>query len=166
MSVQDFLKFRKDDIEREAAEWPCNDGPTALAFALGASLEQVREACSVAGLRKHQRRREELMNMNMMCKAINALDVEYRASESTWPERGLVQWMICGPWKFHAFHHGHKDAHYYRRWAGVNGDYMFDLLGGLRLKKNWQDIVIPQHFARTSRSTGQHYFTNLIEFDL
>lgn len=146
------IKFDQKDVFRANDEWGCNCGPSALAAALGMTLDEVRSHMGPF----EQRRYTNITNMREAIAKAGGCIV--RAHEG-WPPVGVglvrIQWG--GPWIIDG-----KPA----RWAATathwiatyrdRGSWLwvFDINGGVRSVDSWMQEIVPLIVNNIKRADG------------
>lgn len=146
------LRFGGADVIRASADWGCNCGPAALAFALGMTLDEVRPHMGPFEQRGYT-------NVSNMREAICSAGGRIVRSFEGWPPVGVglvrIQWG--GPWIIDG-----KPARWAARashWVApqrVGGSRLniFDINGGLRSYESWAQEVVPAIVASIKRADG------------
>lgn len=159
--------FTEDDSRRAFDEWGCNCGPTALAFALQASLDYVRPL--IPGF--DQKRYTSPSMMKAALEAANAYwTPAHRPSvEAMFDQHDIqgrlalvrVQWT--GPWtqpganpKWAYWH-----THWITTWTERGVPLLFDVNGGMRGIDSWEGEIVPVLTAQTPRADGGWFPTHI-----
>lgn len=139
--------FTEAEFKLATDEWGANCGPGALAFATKVTLEECRKALAREGFDK-----KRYTNPTMMRNALFNLRVSFDAMQASkgvmFARFGIslvrVQWG--GPWMAPGAHHLARYGHTHWIATAVDPDspcMVFDVNGGLRHFKSWQDDIVP-----------------------
>ncbi len=170
------LPFTEHDAQRAYDDWFCNCGPSALAFILGITLEQVRPFVDAAGFAS-----KRYMSPTMMKAALNKSGARFTENriahllieQMRFPKHGLARIQWEGPWTMPganpkwAYWHTHWVAS--RQQKGVNDadkvmaildPVIFDINGGLMKFSEWVEDVVPALTAAIPRADGDWFVTH------
>lgn len=151
--------FTQEQAEAAHAEWGCNCGPAALAFALQTKLENVRHAIPDFESKRYT-------SPTMMKQALAKLGVTYtecRATHATMtgepeimPRLRLVRIQWLGPWTAPgvnpkwAYHY----THWICAWNTILKPLIFDINGGVNTVFGWEQETVPLITKSISRADG------------
>ena len=152
------LRFNQEDAQWAFDEWGCNCGPSALAAALGMTLDEIRPHMGPFESRGYT-------NVTNMRKAIQSAGARIVRSGNGWPPVGFgvvrIQWG--GPWIMDG-----KPA----RWAACATHwvasfrtagshlYVFDVNGGLMSVDAWERDIVPRIVASIKRADGRWFISH------
>lgn len=168
------ILFGQDEFEAAAREWNCNCGPSALAAALGWTLDEVREIVEQAGFGARGYTSPTMMRdcIDMAGRTFREITRRRRLPPSILPEPlpicGLVRVQWTGPWTAPganprwAYRHTHWIASFNLP-EREGGCYVFDCNGGARTYRSWADEIVPILTSHTPRADGDWFATHLWE---
>ncbi len=156
--------FTESDLAKAAAEWGCNCGPTALAFALQRRLEDVRWAIpgfEEKGYTTSKMMKQALSNWRVGWTQLSTHRAPYDLEElaalaSSIPALVLIQWT--GPWA-----QGEQRARYaskYTHWITLFQliePMVFDCNGGITSLSTWDHAIASKITANYKRADGGWY---------
>ena len=162
--------FTEAQMDAAAKEWGCNCGPSALAFALQISLDQVRPL--IPDFEK-----KGYTSPTMMKAALSAARREWHAAKALEfamfaSAPALVRIQFTGPWTETganprwAYHRTHWITCWslLRVLAGstrMSESWVFDCNGGVRSFSSWKKEILPILVASYSRADGGWYPTHV-----
>lgn len=158
-----LLKFDEHDAQRAYDEWGCNCGPSALAAALGMTLDEVRPHMGPFEQRGYT-------NVSNMQAAILSAGGRISRMYSSWGPVGSgvarIQWG--GPWIIDgkparwAARASHWVAWFRTRESHL---YIFDINGGIRIIDLWETEIVPLIIASIKRADGTWSLSNCWEIE-
>lgn len=144
--------FTEEEARQANAVWGCNCGPTALAFALQITLEQVRPLIPGFDQKRYT-------NPSMMRHAINSagyrlsnvIPMPYVPGRPNSYERlfcttmALVRVQWCGPWTEPNANPrwAYRQTHWVATWEERGVPFVFDCNGGIVTAEQWETSIIP-----------------------
>lgn len=152
-----FLAFGLEEANAAYAKWGANCGPTALAAALGLTLDAVRPHLGDFEAKGY-------LNTPMMRRALASLGATVRDMEKrpprggmcALPRRGLVRIQWSGPWLQPGVHPGAAASR--THWvAAIEHDgvaWIFDVNGGWLAATVWEDLIVPAITETIKRADG------------
>lgn len=148
--------FTEQDMQAAVAEWGCNCGPSALAFALRLPLDRVRYA--IPGFEA-----KGYTSPTMMRAALDRLGAGVAVSP---PDRlsllgsmALVRVQFTGPWT--APGANPKWAYWHTHWIATWRGNVFDCNGGIRPLGEWEAGIVPLLTAAIKRADGGWFPTHV-----
>lgn len=148
-------RFTLADVERAAAEWGANCGPTALAAMTGLTLEQVRPHLGDFEQKRYT-------NPTLMWASLDRIGATWRKVKPGWPGFGLVRVQWLGPWMEPNV--PARARYGYTHWIGTHVGaggvrYIWDVNAldrdfGWRSLQVWEVEVAPQLWSQYERATG------------
>ena len=154
--------FTQAEFDKAAAEWGCNCGPSALAFACQTTLERARDA--IPGFVE-----KRYTSPTMMKAGLEALGQVW--FHSPVPDRNGEHWSdiwrdgrVClvrvqwdGPWCAPGANprwaYGH--THWVCTWVhDTLGPHVFDCNGGMRDIDSWREAIALLLWSSNKRATG------------
>jgi hypothetical protein len=166
-------QFSHDDIVQANADWGCNCGPAALAFALQTGLDDVRPAMMAAGFGVKGHTTPTMMSAALV--AMNAkkrqvqvpvrnagggLDIEPLFVESLIT---LVRVQWTGPWTRPGTspRWAYAYTHWIATWAERGVPLVFDCNGGVQHVERWEYETVPAITSQISRADGGWHPTHV-----
>lgn len=159
--------FSEADAKRAFDEWGCNCGPTALAFAARVGLDVVRP--EIPGFDE-----KRYTSPTMMFKAVINLGLSYvpipcAPRSDALPGAldssiALVRIQWTGPWTAPGANPrwAYRQTHWICAWIALNaGPVIFDVNGGIRSLRSWQEEIVPDLLAGVKRADGGWYPTHV-----
>lgn len=162
--------FTEEDARQAYDEWGCNCGPTALAFALQISLDQVRPAIPDFESRRYT-------SPTMMAAAIANLGRSFEAVRSPHGGRNrsvslanmfagpvsLVRIQWTGPWTASGMSQrwASRQTHWIACWIADEHHMVFDCNGGMQLFAEWERVIVPAIVATIPRADGGWFPANV-----
>lgn len=156
--------FTASDLAKAAAEWGCNCGPSALAFALQRRLDVAR--CAIPDFES-----KRYTSPTMMKKALETLRIVYEARDCKsagvlrdmfymFPALVRIQWT--GPWTEPGANPrwAYRQTHWIVTWRDTL-PLVFDCNGGIMRFDRWKREVVPQLTALYKNSDGGFYPTHV-----
>mgnify|MGYP003144144550 CR=1 FL=1 len=163
------LKFDQEQCEAAYNDWGCNCGPSALAAALGVTLDRAHELIPEFDSRRYT-------SPSMMKDALQAAEVPMReitrrrriepdAFPEVLPISGLVRIQWTGPWTDPGANPrwAYRQTHWVASKLWDQHWLVFDCNGGLRSFGSWKDEIAPALSASVPRGYGGWFATHLWE---
>ena len=171
-----MLTYTFDESEMRQAhdEWGCNCGPSALAFALRKSLDDVQPVMMRVGF--HDKR---YTSPSMMKKALEYLDVSFQqqkvSSDAMFDTEpmfqaalqghilSLVRIQWTGPWTKPDANPkwAYRQTHWIATWYDLGRNMVFDCNGGILSFEQWQENIVPLITDTISRADGGWFPTHI-----
>lgn len=152
--------FNEEQFKLANAQWGCNCGPSALAFALQVPLESVRPAIPEFDRRRYTSptmMKQALANLQtsytaadvrelnheLLCVPFDAIKFDY--SNLFHDQPSLVRVQFCGPWTKPGSNPkwAYRQTHWIATWRELWDWMVFDCNGGVRLFESWQSDILP-----------------------
>ena len=158
-TVYDY-PFSQDELEQANKDWGCNCGPSALAFALQCSLDEVRAL--IPGFKDKRFTSPSMMKSALRGHAFTECRELDRYAMFA-PEIALVRVQFTGPWTKEganpkwAYHH----THWIAAWEYRNYQLVFDCNGGEHLFRDWELEIVSQITKTISRADGDWFPTHI-----
>lgn len=153
--LADLQMFTEEEFAAAADEWGCNCGPSALACALGITLDEAHAAIPGFDERGYT-------SPTMMKAALEARRASWKAVDG-WPTQGLVRVQWNGPWTQTGANPrwAYNFTHWIASFRDIEGNaYVFDCNGGMRTRASWVDEIAPILAMSVSRSDGTWSYTH------
>lgn len=153
--------FTQSDAESAIAEWGCNCGPSALAFALQRDLDFARNAIENFEQNRYT-------SITMMRAALGSIGVEFDevrkpTKRDMFNDRvALVRLQWSGNWNRTqwASHHTHWIASWIEPFRAGPRSMVFDINGGVRSYEDWQSTIVP--LLLPARGDGDWFPTHVL----
>lgn len=164
--------FTEDEARSANAEWGCNCGPTALAFALQTTLDAARYAIphfEVRGYTSPKMMRDALRELKRDFLAVPAGLSRAGKNNATAMERmfagpmTLVRIQWTGPWIVDGKPQrwAARQTHWIATWAERGVKIVFDCNGGIQGFGKWETEIVPLIVAQVNRSDGGWFPANI-----
>lgn len=164
-----WYPFTEEEFAAAAAEWGCNCGPSALAFALRVKLDVVRPAIPGFDEKRYTSptmMKAALANLGRTFVVDRQTDVSSGGSEVVATLRGLslvrLQWT--GPWTAPGANPrwAYRVTHWVAAWpAPQAGVMVFDCNGGVRTLASWESEIVPLITSSYKRADGGWFPTHM-----
>lgn len=164
--------FTQQEMEAANAEWGCNCGPSALAFALQKPIAAVRHAIPKFDERRYTSPTMMQAGLAFFRQAYRVIrpptfvagrpnDVETLCDEPC----SLVRIQWCGPWTAPGANPkwAYRQTHWIATWKERGVPLVFDCNGGIRALVSWIDEIVPvlSSHAVTPRANGEWFPTHI-----
>lgn len=160
--------FTEEQMTQAAEEWGCNCGPSALAFALGKSLDEVRPAIPDFDAKRYT-------SPSMMKAAIKNLNAGYAPFAPQPPsaqdrticmfhlQPSLVRIQWTGPWTKEGANPkwAYRQTHWIATCFEGESRLIFDCNGGLMREPRWLYEIIPLITSMYPRADGGWFPTHI-----
>lgn len=163
------MKFDQRKMEAASDNWGCNCGPSALAAALGVTLDRSRELITRFDERRYTSptmMKDALRNAGVSMKEkTRSRRVEPDAFPEALPLRGLVRIQWTGPWTDPGANPrwAYRQTHWVASKLWDQRWWIFDCNGGIRTYENWQEEIAPILAESVPRGYGGWFATHLWE---
>lgn len=153
--------FNQTEAEAAIAEWGCNCGPSALAFALQRDLDFARRTIE-------QFESKRYTSITMMRSSLRAIGAEFdEVRKPTKPDMfddrvALVRLQWSGRWNGTqwASHHTHWIATWFEDLESGRTPMVFDINGGMRCYADWTMRIVP--LLLPERGDGDWFPTHVL----
>jgi hypothetical protein len=149
--------FTEQEFQTAVAEWGCNCGPSALAFAARCSLDRARRA--IDGFDAKRYTSPTMMKAALATMGRGFRDVRPVNKASLCPENQMdlvrIQWL--GPWTAPGANPrwAYGYTHWVAMWGNSSGAFVFDCNGGAMLYQQWKAEIVPLLTGLHKRATGE-----------
>lgn len=165
------LKFTAKDLDEAYESWNCNCGPSALAAALGTTLQDVRHRLMPEFELKGYTPPSLMLQAVLRAKAqtssvqIKSGRVAAAMIPRYAPKHGLIRIQWEGPWT--ASPHTAKWAYNFTHWIAVTRLesmlFAFDVNAGQQHYVDWLIETVPRIIESIGRANGKFFATHLWE---
>lgn len=169
--------FTETAMQQAAEEWGCNCGPSALAFALQTTLEDIRPTMAHVGFDA-----KRYTSPTMMKNALAHLNVRFetmklpvRAPDGTLAIDpmfqhsfvghilSLVRIQWTGPWTAPGANPkwAYRQTHWIATWSDLGDEMVFDCNGGILGFDTWEKQIVPLITDHVPRADGSWFPTHI-----
>lgn len=154
--------FTQEEAQAAYDEWGCNCGPSALAFALQRSLDDVRPL--ISGFDEKRYTSPSMMAAALKAAGVRWTPVQDPDSMSMFDSRGIalvrIQWT--GPWTQPGANPkwAYRYTHWIATWIQQDCPLIFDVNGGVLNLLQWAEQVIPLLIQQIPRADGGWFPTH------
>jgi hypothetical protein len=152
------IPFTRQDFHAANLVWGCNCGPTALAWALGRGLEDVRKAIPQFEQRGYT---SPTMMRAALAHFAQGFDVvkRPRKADIVSDRVALVRVAWSGPWDGQRY--ASRYSHWFTTWQQDGESWAFDCNGMVRPYADWCERVAPALAGSVNRCNGNWFPLNV-----
>jgi hypothetical protein len=165
-------QFSQDDLLRANADWGCNCGPAALAFAVERSLDDVRTAVMDAGFAEKRRTTPTLMQRSLEHLRVRTFAIKppVRTNEGGLDVETLfnpvvaivrVQWTGAWTKRGAPVRVLYQHTHWIATWSERGVPLVFDVNGGVQSMHEWESQTVPAILEQHKGSDGGWFPTHV-----